>query len=84
MSSSHDSKTAIKQCSSQSSLLYYCNNCHNYQLQKLGRTHSAFRRGVSSLEDAPAKFHPPNCEVDSHCPICGYQYRVDSCGYRDA
>lgn len=34
-----DSKTDIKQCASTSDLLYYCNNCHNYQLQTLGRKH---------------------------------------------
>ena len=37
---SHDSKTAIKQCASHSALLYYCNECHHYQLQPLGRSHS--------------------------------------------
>ena len=28
------------------------------------------------------KYHPPNCTVDSHCPICGYQYRVFYCFLR--
>ena len=62
----HDSKLAIKHCAMNSSLLYYCNNCQNFQLQPLGRTH----------KDNTSKFHPPNCEVDSHCPLCGSQYRL--------
>ena len=37
---SFDSKTAVKQCASRSSLLYFCNDCHNFQLQPLSRKHS--------------------------------------------
>ena len=42
MMSRYDSKSEIKECSCSSDLLYYCNNCHNYELQNLGRKHSIF------------------------------------------
>ncbi|KAK8819165.1 hypothetical protein WA538_001739 [Blastocystis sp. DL] len=58
-----DSRSDVKRLASESSLLHYCPNCHNYQLQPLGR-------------EKGGKFSAPGCVVDSKCNVCGGVYKL--------